>query len=59
MVQLTSIEHEWRTLRTERGLAQGRPLSPALAAILLQPCIAAAWEAMKADQGQMTSRRGG
>eukprot|EP01046_Picozoa_sp_COSAG06_P015595 COSAG06_NODE_1004_length_11128_cov_5.572944_13_plen_94_part_01 len=42
---------EWRTLCTERGLAQGRPLSPALAAILLQPCIAAAWEAMKADQG--------
>ena len=32
MVQLTSIEHEWRTLCTERGLAQGRPLSPALAA---------------------------
>ena len=36
----------WRNLFMPRGVAQGRPLSPALASILLNPAIRAAHEAM-------------
>ena len=36
----------WRAINMRTGLAQGRPLSPALACILLQPCILAARDAM-------------
>ena len=46
MVPFTRIDSEWRKLRFDRGIAQGRPLSPALAAILLQPCIVAAYDEM-------------
>ena len=36
---------------SERGLAQGRPLSPVLASVLLQPCIVAAEVAMAEAHG--------
>ena len=51
MVSTTHIAGEWRRLCTERGLAQGRPLSPVLASVLLQPCIIEAERAMAEAQG--------
>ena len=51
MVSVTRINAAWRRLCTERGLAQGRPLSPVLASVLLQPCIIAAERAMADAQG--------
>jgi len=51
LVSVAKIEGEWRRLSTERGLAQGRCLSPVLASVLLQPCIIAAEEAMVAEMG--------
>eukprot|EP01043_Picozoa_sp_COSAG02_P035957 COSAG02_NODE_2605_length_8442_cov_9.552080_14_plen_222_part_01 len=51
MPSYTRIDGEWRVLCTERGAAQGRPLSPALSAVLLQPCIEAAEAAMVERMG--------
>ena len=51
MVSVARIEGEWRRLNVERGLAQGRCLSPVLASVLLQPCIVAAEDAMVAAAG--------
>ena len=51
MPSYTRVDEHRRTLCTERGAAQGRPLSPALPAILLQPCIIAAEDAMMRQMG--------
>ena len=42
MVAYAEISGRWRELQMSRGLAQGRPLSCVLAAVLLQPCLKAA-----------------
>ena len=52
MVAMVDIGGAWRHLSMERGTAQGRPLSPALAAILLQPCLKEAQRAMAAASGR-------
>jgi hypothetical protein len=45
------VEEDWRAIEMRAGLAQGRPLSPALASILLQPCLTAARDAMARHAG--------
>ena len=50
MVSVARIEGDWRRLNGDRGLAQGRCLSPVLASILLQPCIVAAEEIIRQNR---------
>ena len=45
------IEDDWRLLEMTRGIAQGRPLSPVLVSILLQPAIKEAYRAMAGQMG--------
>lgn len=51
MASVARITGEWRRLNTERGLAQGRCLSPMLSSVLLLPCIQAIEAAMIAAVG--------
>lgn len=46
MISVAKVAGEWRRISMERGLAQGRCLSPVLSSVLLQPCIVAAEDAM-------------
>jgi hypothetical protein len=42
MVAWAKLGKDWREINFCTGTTQGRPLSPALAGILLQPCLIAA-----------------
>jgi hypothetical protein len=51
MVAWSKVDGAWQEINFVNGLAQGRPLSPALAAILLQPILIATKKAMAVECG--------
>jgi hypothetical protein len=51
MVAWAKLGEDWREINFRTGTAQGRPLSPALAGILLQPCLIVAQREMARVEG--------
>ena len=54
MIAYARIDQNWREAQMVRGLAQGRPASPVLAAILLNPCIIKAAHLAMRNAAEMT-----